>query len=130
MGIVLYFLLNDLILDIDTSRMAHPLDAERFSALSIDYIAQLGKEMFAEDIQAHRKNQERARRLAYLIQLKMPRINAAQFFVTGDSGKADCVDTSFKSLNDMAMGAMYEQQMRGQLDAGKVDYEVWHRMAA
>ena len=126
----MYFLLNDLILDIDASRMMHPLDAERFSALSIDYIAQLGKEMFAEDVQCHRRNPERARRLAYLIQLKMPRINAAQFFVMASNGQADSVDASFKSLNDMAMGMMYDQQMRGQLDANKVDYAVWQRMAA
>lgn len=126
----MYFLLNDLILDIDAARMMHPLDAERFSALSIDYIAQLGKEMFAEDSQCHRKNSERARRLAYLIHLKMPRVNAAQFFVMVPNGQPESVDASFKSLNDMAMGMMYEQQMRGQLDANKVDNAVWHRMAA
>ena len=82
----MYFLLNDLILDIDATRMMQPLDADRFSALSADYIAQLGKEMFAEDVQAHRNNPERARRLAYLIHLKMPRINADQFFVTSTGG--------------------------------------------
>lgn len=124
----MYFLLNDLILDIDVARMINPLDAERFSALSVDYIAQLGKEMFAEDVQAHRHNPERARRLCYLLHLKMPRINAAQFFVTGDAPES--VDASFKSLNEMAMGMMYEQQNAGMLDARKVDSEVWHRMAA
>ncbi len=126
----MYFLLNDLILDIEPARMMQPLDADRFSALSIDYIAQLGKEMFAEDVNVHRKNPERARRLAYLITLKMPRVNAAQFFVMAQNGDPNTVDASFKSLNEMAMGMMYDQQMRGQLDAGKVDQAVWHRMAA
>jgi len=126
----LYFLLNDLILDLDAARMAQPLDAQRFSALSIDYIAQLGKEMFAEDAMAHRRNPERARRLAYLIHLKMPRVNAAQFFPTSASGTVDSVDANFKSLNEMAMELMYQQQKVGQLDASKVDHEVWHRMAA
>jgi hypothetical protein len=126
----LYFLLNDMVLEFEPSRMMHPLDAERFSALSADYIAQLGREMFAEDAFAHRKNPERARRLAYLIHLKMPRINAAQFFVTIANGNPAGVEPSFKSLNEMAMGMMYEQQSRGQLDAQKVDNAVWHRMAA
>ena len=126
----MYFLLNDLVLDIEPARMMHPLDAERFESLSLDYIAQLGKEMFAEDAMAHRKNSERARRLAYLINLKMPRINAAQFFVMAANGQPESVDAAFKSLNEMAMGMMYEQQMRGQLDANKVDHAVWHRMAA
>ncbi|MFT4074453.1 MAG: hypothetical protein QM647_02905 [Asticcacaulis sp.] len=124
----MYFLLNDLILDIDAAHMMHPLDAERFSALSVDYISQLGKEMFAEDAQAHRHNPERARRLCYLLHLKMPRVNAAQFFAMGN--RPENVDASFKSLNEMAMGMMFEQQTAGMLDARKVDHEVWHRMAA
>lgn len=125
----MFFLLNDLVLSLEPGSMMHPLEEDRFSALSADYIAQLGKEMFAEDPQAHRKNAERARRLAYLIQLKMPRINAASFLAAGDGDPAH-VDAAFKSLNALVMGAMYEQQMRGQLDAAKVDYEVWRRMAA
>jgi hypothetical protein len=125
----LYFLLNDLVLSLEPDSMMHPLEEDRFAALSADYIAQLGREMFAEDPGAHRKNADRARRLAFLIQLKMPRINAASFNATGD-GDPSHVDTEFKSLNDVVVGAMYEQQMRGQLDARKIDYEVWHRLAA
>lgn len=126
----MYFLLNDIILYIDYNGMMQPLDADRFAALSPDYIAQLGREMFAEDPLVHRKNPERARRLAYLINLKMPRINAAQFFVMANNGSPDSVDTEFKALNDLALGAMYQQQMAGMLDATKVDQEVWHRLAA
>lgn len=126
----MYFLLNDLILDIDPSRMLQPLDADRFEALSIEYIAELGKEMFAEDVQTHRKNTERARRLAYLIHMKMPRVNAAQFFPISNDGTPASVDANFKSINEMALELMYAQQMSGQLDTHKIDYEVWHRMAA
>ncbi len=126
----MYFLLNDIILEIDPARMMHPLEADRFAALSIEYIAQLGKEMFAEDATTHRRNPERARRLAYLINLKMPRVNAAQFFVNGPAGRVDAVEPDFKSINDIALGAMYQQQMMGMLNAGKIDQEVWHRMAA
>lgn len=125
----MFFLLNDVVLNFEPGSMMHPLDEDRFAALSADFIAQLGKEMFAEEPEAHRKNTDRARRLAYLIQLKMPRINAASFVATGD-GDPLHVDAAFKSLNDVVVGAMYEQQMRGQLDARKIDYEVWHRMAA
>ncbi len=125
----MYFLLNDVVLDVDSSHMMHPLDAERFSALSIDYIAQLGREMFAEDAMAHRSNPERARRLCYLIQLKMPRVNAAQFYVTA-LGDPMAIETDFQSINEMALGMMLQQQVAGMLDARKVDAAVWHRMAA
>ncbi len=126
----MYFLLNDLILDIDPTRMMQPLEADRFEALSMDYIAELGKEMFAEDAGTHRKNTERARRLAYLIHMKMPRVNAAQFFPISNDGTPASVDANFKSINEMTLGFMYEQQMAGQLDTHKIEYEVWHRMAA
>jgi hypothetical protein len=125
----LYFLLNDVVLNVDTSHMMHPLDAERFSALSIDYIAQLGKEMFAEDAMTHRNNPERARRLCYLINLKMPRVNAAQFYVV-NSGDPSAVETDFQSVHEMALGIMLDQQKAGTLDSRKVDAAVWHRMAA
>ncbi len=126
----LFFLLNDLILDLDAERMTNPLDDERFSALTIDYIAFLGQEMFAQDATAHRRNPERAKRLAYLITLKRPRVNAAQFFPTVSGGGPDTVETDFKSINDVVLGAMYQQQMMGMLNASKVDQEVWQRMAA
>ncbi len=125
----MYFLLNDVVLNVEASHMMHPLDAERFSALSIDYIAQLGKEMFAEDAMAHRSNPERARRLCYLIHLKMPRVNAAQFYVTA-LGDPMAVETDFQSINEMALSMMLQQQTAGMLDARKVDAAVWHRMAA
>ncbi len=126
----MYFLLNDHIFDIDANRMIQPLDAERFQALSPEYIALLGREMFAEDPQVHKRNPERARRLALLIHLKMPRINAAQFFVLKADGNPNSVDADFKSVNPDDVGALYQQQMAGMLSASKVDQEVWHRMAA
>ncbi|MCA1935001.1 hypothetical protein [Asticcacaulis sp.] len=128
--IALHFLLNDVVFDLDPSRMMHPLDAQRFEALSIDYIAQLGKEMFAENPQAHRYNPERARRLCYLLHLKMPHVNAAQFLDQAGRGQAADVLADFKALNEMALGMMYQQQVIGQLDAAKVDGAVWHRHAA
>jgi hypothetical protein len=128
--LLLYFLLNDLILDLDPERMNQPLDDDRFAALTIEYIAFLGQEMFAEDAVAHRRNPERAKRLAYLITLKRPRTNAANFFPTVSGGGPETVETEFKSINDIVLGAMYQQQMMGQLNASKVDQEVWRRMAA
>lgn len=126
----MFFLLNDVILDINPQSMMHPLDQERFSALSMDYISQLGREMFAADPNAHRNSPEKARRLAFLISLKMPRINAAQFFTSSPMSGLEGVEATYKSLNDMAMGMMFEQQSKGDLDAQKVDHAVWHRLAA
>lgn len=125
-----YFLLNDMVFEVDPARMGHPLDAGRFKALTTDYISRLGREMFAEDAQAHRKDPERARRLCYLLHLKLPHVNAAQFFNPGTEARPEAIEVSFKTLNHMAMGLMYEQQKGGQLNAQKVDDAVWQRRAA
>ncbi|HVZ28810.1 MAG TPA: hypothetical protein VG839_00345 [Asticcacaulis sp.] len=126
----MYFLLNDLVLDIEPSRMMQPLDQERFAALSFDYIAQLGKEMFADDASIHRKNPERARRLCYLITLKMPRVNAAQFFIMAPGAGPAGIDTDFRTLADYELSDMHQQQVLGRLNYDIVDQAVWHRLAA
>jgi hypothetical protein len=110
--------------------MMQPLDEARFSHLSLDYITSLGKEIFFEDHNTHRKNTEKSRRLCYLITMKAPKFNAAQFYPTGAAQNPQDLEVELKCLNDMVLGMMYEQQMRGQLDALRVDQAVWHRLAA
>jgi hypothetical protein len=125
---VMLFLVNDLIVELNPESMVHPLDGERFSNLSLDYIAHLGKEMFAADPMAHRHSPERAKRLAYLIHLKAPRTNAVSFSLN-PSGGLDGVDVEYKSLNEMMLGVLYQQQVTGELDTQKIEMAVWNKAA-
>ena len=129
-SVPVYFLLNDTVFDIDPEEMLHPLEQNRFDALSLDYIALLGKEMFADDPNAHKLQYERARRLCYLIMLKDSDINAAQFFATSMSKKPEDVDCEFKSIDDEIMDHMLFEQAQGRLSTIKVDPSVWNRLAA
>ena len=124
------FLINDIILDFEPATMLNPVDSGRFSELSVDYITQLGQEMFALDPLVHRNHAERVRRLCFLLHLKMPKTNAAQFFVTSTSGNPQDVHVQYKSLNEMVLNMMYQQQKAGQLNAQKVDDAVWQKLAA
>jgi len=122
------FLVNDLIVELNPESMVNPLDEERFSTLSLDYISHLGKEMFAANPMAHRHTPERAKRLAYLIHLKTPRTNAVSFSLT-QAGGLDGVDVEFKSLSEVILSVLYEQQSSGDLDTQKIDMAVWNRAA-
>ena len=126
----LYYLINDRVLEIHTDQMMQPLETERFEALSLDYLVQLGKEMFAEDPMVHRNNPERARRLCYLVHLKLPRVNALSFFLPYEKCPAAAVIFEYKSIHTQVIDMLHTQQILGQLDINKVDQAVWGRMAA
>jgi hypothetical protein len=126
----LLYLINDRILEFDPAAMMQPLEQDRFEALSLDYVIELGKEMFAEDAHAQRNSPERARRLCYLIHLKSPKINAVSFYDATGSRQAKDVLYAAKFVHDQVLDMLHTQQILGQLDAAKVDLAVWNRMAA
>lgn len=122
------FLVNDLIIELNPESMINPLDGDRFSNLSLDYIVHLGKEMFAANSMAHHHSPDRMKRLAFLIHLKNPLTNAVSFSLN-HSGGVEGVDVEFKSLNEMVLGMLYSQQVSGELDAQKIDTAVWNKAA-
>ena len=61
------FLLNDVVLSFDPAELTPPVTRDRFAKLSLSYVGELGKELFAEEPLLHRKDPERAARLAALI---------------------------------------------------------------
>jgi hypothetical protein len=127
---IVFYLINDRILEIDPAAMLLPMEEDRFSALSLDYVIELGKEMFAEDAFAQRNFPERVKRLCYLMHLKQPRINAVSFYDQTGSGQAKDVLFASKNIHAQVMDMLHTQQVLGQLDTNKVDQAVWNRMAA
>ncbi len=115
------FLLNDAVLDIDPREFSAPLEPTRFRALSLNAVIKLGAEMFAESPTLQRTELERAKRLAFLIQIKAPEINAALFVAPALGCEPEEVISRFASV---ALPVM------GQLDAVSADKEVWRRLAA
>ncbi len=43
------FLMNDVILSFDAAELTPPMARDRFAALSLTYVGELGKELFAEE---------------------------------------------------------------------------------
>ena len=124
------FLLNDAVLDIDPREFSTPLEPTRFRALTLNAVIKLGAEMFAEAPTLQRSELERAKRLAFLIQMKAPEINAALFVAPAQGCQPDEVISRFACVALPVMGQLDARQREGQLDAVSADKEVWRRLAA
>src|SRR4051812_22874287 len=85
------FLLNDVVLSVDTAEMALPLARDLFEKVSLNYVAKLGQELYAAEPLLHLKDVEKAHRLAALIMAKSPDINAALFIAPSRGCLADQV---------------------------------------
>ena len=126
----MYFLLNDTLLELDERNLVSPLDARRFQSLSMDFVIQLGQELFAEDPLLPRRAPERARRLAMLLALKQPGLNAALFVAPASGCRPDQVGARFAQLSIEVLAGLRAKQSTGALDAVTADSEVWRRLAA
>ena len=124
------FLLNDVVFDLDEACPVTPADARRFEKLGLDYLLELGCELFAEDPLLHRNDPERARRLAWLIAERSPDVNAA-LFAAPDAGCApELVEPRFCALPEMIMRQLQSRAAHGRLSAVAADKAVWGRLAA
>ncbi len=124
------FLMNDVILHLDSDEAPTPLEAARFHALSLSYVVKLGQELFAEHPLLQKTDPEKARRLALLLSSKQPDLNAALFVAPAIGCPPDEVATRFCSLSFDIMATLQARQNVGALNAVAADREVWRRMAA
>ncbi|MGC1304752.1 MAG: hypothetical protein WA840_20470 [Caulobacteraceae bacterium] len=124
------FLMNDTVLEVDMRKLVPPAQRARFQALTLPFVMNLGREMFAEQPLIHQERSERVLRLAALILSKAPDVNAALF----QAPRAGCapgeVAAELTEVSLPVLGALYERQRQAALTPVAVDREVWRRMAA
>jgi hypothetical protein len=124
------FLLNDVVFDLDEASPVTPADARRFEKLELDYVLELGCELFAEDPLLHLNDPQRARRLAWLIHDRSPEVNAALFAAPAAGCDPTLVEPQFCALPNPIMRQLKTRAARGQLTPLAADRAVWMRMAA
>ncbi|MDB5469175.1 MAG: hypothetical protein JWR84_735 [Caulobacter sp.] len=124
------FLLNDVVLNLAPTEMAPPVAAPRFRALSMGFVEKLGRELFAEEPLLHRFHPERSRRLASLILLKQPEVNAALFVAPARGCDEKLVAARYAQISFEVMAVLYERQQHGNLTTVEADRQVWRRLAA
>ncbi|NBB15278.1 hypothetical protein GVN21_07910 [Caulobacter sp. SLTY] len=124
------FLLNDVVLNLETAQLAQPVATGRFKALSMSFVEKLGRELFSEEPLLHRQHPERARRISSLIVLKQPQINAALFVSPARGCDEGLVQVRYAQISFEVMGLLYERQQHGGLTTVEADRQVWRRLAA
>ena len=124
------FLMNDVVLHLDSDSDLLPLEAQRFRSLSLAFVVQLGQELFAESPRLQHTDPEKARRLAMLLTAKNPEINAALFVAQAQGCPPDDVGARFCQISFDVMAVLAARQDEGSLTTVATDREVWRRLAA
>jgi hypothetical protein len=118
------------VFDLDETCPVTPGDARRFENLGMDYVLELGCELFAEDPLMHVNDPQRARRLAWLIHDRSSDVNAALFAAPAAGCDPALVEPQFCALPAAIMRQLKNRAAKGQLDAVAADKAVWMRLAA
>ena len=124
------FLMNDVVFSFDVAELAPPVERDRFAKLSMGYVSELGRELYAEEPLLHLKDPERAQRLAALIVSKSPEVNAALFIAPGRGCLVEQVQVRYAQIGLEVMGALMQRQKAGSLTNVEADRQVWRRLAA
>lgn len=125
----MYFLMNDVVLPIELHLMTPPMIARKFSALSLDDVQRLGREIFAEEPRLQHRKVERAKRLAALIVSKAPEVNGALFVAPSRGCHPDRVAVRLAHLDLDVLARLHQDQQAGRLTATIADKLVWARAA-
>ena len=125
----MYFLLNDVVLTLELQLLTPPMMARRFSALTLDCVEKLGREIFAEEPRLQHRRLERARRLAALIVTKAPEVNAALFAAPSRGCRFEQVGVRLASLDVGVLARLHAEQQSGRLTASLADRLVWAQAA-
>jgi len=126
----MFFLLNDVVINLDPQTLSPPLETRQFMAIKLDTVSSLGAELYSADPLLHQNNPERAKRLVALIVAKAPDVNAALFVAPARGCPASQVACRFAQIGFDVMGGLYARQQQGALSTVQADKEVWRRLAA
>lgn len=124
------FLMNEVVLNLAALDLAPPVAARRFAKLNLQFVSQLGAELFSEEPLLQRVAPDRAMRLAALIITKAPEINAALFIAPAKGCPVDQVQSRYASIGFEVMSLLYDRQRHGSLTTLEADRQVWRRLAA
>jgi hypothetical protein len=124
------FLLNDVVLDLREVHLEPKLPRKRLRALTETDVAQMGRELYAEDPLLHDRDRPRAKRLAALIAAKNPGINAARFEAPQFDCDADQVGCSFAKVRSDLIADLHRAQQDGVERRVVADRKVWRRFDA
>jgi hypothetical protein len=124
------FLLNDVILTLDSVDDREGLAGARLEGLSLNVVTRMGQELFAVEPQLQKTNPERAKRLATLLIAAEPSINAALYLAPQLNCRPDKVTARYADTGLAALAQLYNFQKQGQSITVQAHQMVWQAKAA
>ncbi|CAN5336034.1 hypothetical protein BH11PSE2_BH11PSE2_06140 [soil metagenome] len=124
------FLMNDVVLTLDSDDLSSAGELARTTPMRFDFVSRMGQELYAEDPLLHRNHLARAKRLASLILLKAPEVNAALFLAPTKGCSVSQVSYRFAQVDFEVICGLQARQASGALTTLDADRQVWKRLAA
>ncbi|MGA0600223.1 hypothetical protein ACO2Q3_05900 [Caulobacter sp. KR2-114] len=119
------FLLNDVIVEFEAARLTQPAIAGHLARLSFGQVTQLVGEAFAENPRLPGGNVFEAQKLALMITLKQPQVNAALVLTPGRVCAPQEVSIQFAGLGAELLMQLKGMQQQGRLNAAMANNLVW-----
>lgn len=119
------FLLNDVILEFEAARLAPPAVAGHLARLPFGRVAELVREAFAENPRLPSASIAESQKLALMIALKRPEVNAALVLGPGRVCSANDVNVQFASLAGELMFQLKGLQEQRRLTPSAANSMVW-----
>jgi hypothetical protein len=119
------FLLNDVVLEFEAARLAPPAVAGHLARLPFQRVAELVREAFAENPRLPSASIAESQKLALMIALKHPEVNAALVLGPRQVCTVNEVSVQFASLAGELMFQLKGLQEQRRLTPGAVNAMVW-----
>ena len=124
------FLLNDVVLDFEIVRLAQPAVVGHLARLPFERVSELVRKAFAQNPRLPGASIAEAQKLALMISLKQPHVNAALARTPGRVCAPSEVSLHFVGLAAELMYQLKGLQDQGRLTPDTVNSMVWSRVAA
>lgn len=119
------FLMNSVVLEFEAGRLAVPAIAGHLARLSFEQVIDLATEAFALNPRLPAGNLAESQKLALMIALKQPQVNAALVLTPGRACAPAEVSIKFASLGAELLMQLKGLQAVGRLDAAAANNLVW-----
>ncbi len=119
------FLMNAVVLEFEAGRLAQPAIAGHLARLSFEQVLDLTTEAFAMNPRLPAGNMAESQKLALMIALKQPQVNAALVLTPGRPCSPAEISIKFANLGAELLMQLKGLQASGRLDAAAANNLVW-----
>jgi hypothetical protein len=124
------FLINDTVLDLELGSIEPPPLPVPMSQLPVSWVEAMGRDLFSKTPDAHKTMPAAVTRLAFLLAMRVPDLNAALFVAPPQGCRPELVTVRYASVSSEIMSHLTAKYRAQALMPIEVDHYVWARAIA